>query len=195
MNPNSDDSTVSAEIPDDTVWPPPPTGPRVVAHPRPRLLFVLSVPEVLAEFRLPSWAKSAWNYLFAVFVISWLHTKSPTLAKVVLGFLVLGIGMLFLDFFLGAGIILYARAASAVTGKVHTPANRDSKDFTPGAWLKISPRLMFFVWGLSVLLSSQRPIITWIALIFWVCLLVVGIGIAVVNRVQQWLLNRQQSAS
>ncbi len=163
--------------------------------PRPRLLFVLSVPEVLAEFRLPSWAKSAWNYLFAVFVISWLHTKSPMLAKVVLGFLVLGIGISLVGFLREAGTLLYARAASAVTGKVHTPANRDSKDFTPGAWLKISPRLMFFVWGLSVLLSSQRPIITWIALIFWVCLLVVGIGIAVVNRVQQWLLNRQQSAS
>ncbi len=184
---NSDDSAAAGEPLDDTVWPPTLTGPRVVARPHPRLLFVLSAPEVLAEFRLPPWAKSAWNYFVAVFMITWLHTKSPTLANVLLGCLVLGIGMLLLDFFLGAGIILYARVASAVTGRVHTPASRESKDYRPEVWLRIAPRLMFFAWGLSVLWNSHRPFITWSALVFWVCLFLAGLGVAIVNRAKHWL--------
>jgi len=194
MNADSDDSAAAGTPPDEIVWPPPPTGPRVVAIRLPaQSLFLLRIPESLSGFQLPKWAKSGGNYLFAAFVMALIYTKSPTLAKVLIGCGVLGIGTLMLDFFVGAGIVAYAYMVSAVTRIVHTPANRDAEDFMPNAWLKMSPRLMFFIWGLSVLFSSHRPFITWTALVFWLALIIAGVGMAGVNGVKYWLLSRQES--
>lgn len=191
MNSNSDGNAEARENPDDTVWPPPPTGPRVVAVRLPaQSVFFLPIPESLSGFRVPKWTKSAWNYLFFAVVMALMYTKSPTPAKVLIGCGVLGIGTLMLDFFVGAGIVAYARVVSAVTGKVHTPANRDGKDFMPDAWLKISPRLMFLVRGIFFLFGSYRYLINRIAFVFWLALIVAGLGVAAVNGVNYWLVSR-----
>lgn len=194
MNPNHDDSAAARENPDDTVWPPPPLGPRVVAiRPQPRFLFSLPVPESLSGFKLPKWAKSAWNNLVVAFLASWIYVKSPMLIKILLGCFIIGDGILILVFFLSAGTVGYIRVAFAVTGQAMPPPEKGQKGLTPTVWFEMAPHLMLFVWGLCFLFRSHLHLITWTALVFWLALIVAGVGVAVVNGVKHWLLSRRQS--
>ena len=195
MAPDSDDSAAASETSDDTVWPPPPLGPRVVAVRLPaQSLFFLAIPEVLNGFRVPKWAKSAGNCLGLAFVASWINQDSPIFVNFFLGGLLILDVLLILSFLGGAGRVLYARVTSAVKGQEHLPTKADDKYFTPNVWLVIIPHLIFFSWGLFYLFSSYRHLVTRIALLFWVCLLIAGVCVAVVNGVKHWLLSRLESA-
>lgn len=193
MDSNSDDSAEARENPDETVWPPPPTGPRFVAVRLPaQSFFFLPIPEVMNGFRVPKWAKSAGNCLLLTFVISWVNLDSPIFVDFLLGGLLILDSLLILSFLAGAGMVLYARMTSAVTRQGYSPTKADDKYFTPNVWLVIVPHLIFFAWASFFLFSSYRHLVTRIALVFWVCLVVAGLGVAVVNGVKYWLLRRQE---
>lgn len=198
MDSNSDDSAAAMEKPDDSVWPPPPSG-----------------------FEMPRWASTAWHCLLTAVVLTWCGLHSPPLVqfllKVQVGLLLYVLSWPFFGLLFTLGLEVYFIAASAVIGpnysRWHTTGLADElagemrlfantypypSPMPVAAVMRIvglraACRLMFFVWGLSFLLGSHRPLITRIAFVLWIGLLAAGVGVLVVNNVKQWLLRRRQS--
>ncbi len=196
MDSNSDDSTAIGTAPDETVRPPQPSG-----------------------FELPIWALTAWHCLLTAVVITWCGFYSPpliqVLLKILVGLILYVLSWPFFGLLFTLGLEVYFIAASAVIGpnysRWHTTGLADElagemrlfADTYPLptrvaaviliVGLRAACRLMFFVWGLSFLLGSHRPLITRIAFVLWIGLLAAGVGVLVVNNVKQWLLRRRQS--
>ena len=194
MDSDSDDSTAARENPDETVWPPPPSG-----------------------SELPIWALTAWHCLLTAVVITGCGFYSPpliqVLLKVLLGLILYVLSWPFFGLLFALVLEVYFVAASAVIGpsylRWHTTSLAEElageMRLFAGTYsspmpavlrivgLRAAGRLMFFVWGFSFLFSSHRPLINRIALVFWVVLAVAGVGVAVVERMKQWLLSRHES--
>ena len=191
MNLNSNDSAATRKNPDDTVWPPPPTGPRAVAVRLPgQSFFFLPLPKVMNRFRVPKWAKSSGNCLLLALATSRINLDSPIFVDFLLGGLLILDSLLVLSFLSGAGMVLYACVTSAVTRQGYSPTKADDKYFTPNVWLVIFPHLIFFAWASFSLFSSYRHLVNRIALAFWLALIAASLGVAIVSGVNDWLVSR-----
>lgn len=176
-------------------------------------------PSQPSGFELPIWALSAWHCLLTAIVLAWCGFHSPPLIQVLLqvlvGLILYVVSWPFFGLLFTLGLEVYFIAASAVVGpnysRWHTTGLADDlagemrlfadvhESPMPVAaaamivGLKAACRLIFFAWGFSFLFSSHRPLITRIALVFWLALIVAGLGVATVNGVKHWLLSRRQS--